>query len=440
MTHKDILKTTALLVLIFSACATTVQLRVQRPPSLNTAGIKRIAIMPFEAASPDRVYREMAQHATTVATNRIQAMNYFTLIDPSEIERLRKDNQSIENHVDALFTGRITRVNSKDSSSQGQYKNKDGETIYYTTYQRDAEIEFTYSLTRSRDGSLIGPVSKRGSDSSSSQNSGDLKSAAELLRSIVNSQLGWLGRDIAPYTAIENRTLATDKSKDKVLQAEMKNALAQVKEGNYKIALEAYLGIYERYSSFAAAENASILHETFGDTQIAANFMRQVYDETGNPRAREVLARLNKILQDQATLASEYANDRSQTERVAAFASDEIQKVLPTGARVWVYNNAAANSLADAVVDDITAAFIRKGIRVVDRQNAALIEAEQKFQMSGYVSDDDFLSIGNAAGANTIVVVGITGSGAIRRLQVRVLDIEKGVAIMQSDTGERWQL
>jgi hypothetical protein len=257
---------------------------------------------------------------------------------------------------------------------------------------------------------------------------------------VVNSQLTFLGQDIAPHTVTENRALAKDKSKDKVLQAEMKDALAQVKEGNYKAALEAYLGIYEQYKSFAAAENASILHEAFGDTQIAANFMRRVFDETGNPRALEVLARLNRILQDQATLASDYSDAGNQTERVAVFASGEIQKVLPRDARVWIYNNAMTNPMAVAVVDNITSDFIRKGIRVVDRQNIALIEAEQKLQMSGFVSDNDFVSIGNAAGANIIAVIDITGTGAIRRLQVRVLNIERGVPIMQSDTSEKWQL
>jgi len=440
MSPKNVLKTTVLLALILSSCATTIQLRVQRPPTLNTAGIKRIAIMPFETVSRDSVSREMAQYATVVATDRIQKMNYFTLVDPSEIERLRRNNQSIENYVDALFIGRIIRVDSKDGTSQGQYKNKEGEIIYYTIYERNVEIEFNYSLSRSRDGSLIGPVSRKGSNSSSSQNIGEVKSTSDLLRSVVDRQLSMLGRDIAPYTVTESRALAKDKSKDKVLQAEMKDALAQVKAGSYRTALEAYLGIYEQYSSFAAAENASILYEALGDTQLAANFMQRVFEETGNFRAREILAQLNRILQDKATVANEYTNAPGQTERVAAFASDEIQKALPKNARVWIYNNAVTDALAGAVVDNITSGFIRKGIRVVDRQNTALIEAEQKLQMSGYVSDDDFVSIGNAAGANTIVIIGIIGSGAKRRLQVQVLDIEKGVTIMQSDASEKWQL
>jgi hypothetical protein len=91
-------------------------------------------------------------------------------------------------------------------------------------------------------------------------------------------------------------------------------------------------------------------------------------------------------------------------------------------------------------VDNITSDFIKKNIVVVDRQNMKLIEAEQKLQMSGYVSDKDFVSIGNAAGANPIVVFDIIGTGASRRLQVRVLDLEKGVPLMQSDTSEKWRI
>jgi hypothetical protein len=68
------------------------------------------------------------------------------------------------------------------------------------------------------------------------------------------------------------------------------------------------------------------------------------------------------------------------------------------------------------------------------------MEAEHNIQMSGIVSDNDFISVGNAAGANTIVVIGITGTGALRRLSVRVLDIERRIPIFQSDTGEKWEI
>jgi hypothetical protein len=440
MLHKKILKTRALLMaLVFiltTGCATSIQLAVQRPPNLNTAGIKRIAIMPFEANSG--TYREMAQYATAVATNRIQELNYFTLINPSDIERFKRNNQNLESYIDAQFIGQITRINVGNETHNGSYKNKDGETINYTDYITNVEIEFNYSMVLARDSRIIGPVSKKKSKSDSNRES--FPSSSALLRSIIDDQLRYLGRDIAPYNAIETRTFAEEKSKDKVLKVEMRDALAQVKARNYRLALNAYLGIYERYGNVAAAENASILYESLGEIQTAANLMWQVFNDTGNPRVRNALDRLNRILRDQATLASDYGDTRDQTKKIADFASDEIQKVLPKNARVWIHNNAVKDSLSVAVVDNLTSNFISKKISVVDRQNTKLIEAEQKFNMSGYVSDNDFLSIGNAAGANTIVIIDITGAGSMRRLQVRVLDIEKSVPIMQSDTSEKWKI
>ena len=433
-----------LMVLIgigITGCATTVKLEVQRPPTLNTSGITRIAVMPFETTSNNNTYRELAQYAASVAASKIRELNTFTLVDSSEIERLRRSNQSIENYVDALFIGQITTVNVKDGTGETSSTNRSTgvttTTIYYT---REAELEFSYSLMRARDGSLVGPVIKKGSRSQQEDQRNYLSSGTELLRPVIDSQLRYLNQDLVPYTVTEYRSLAKDKSKDKGLQAEMKDAQAQVKAGNYRPALDAYLGIYQRYGSFAAAENASILHELFGDTRTAADLMQRAFNETGNSKAQDNLARLNRILQDQLIIASEYDGARGQTERISAFASDEIEKVLPRNAKVWIYNNSHTQVLAEAVVDNITADFIQKGIAIVDRQSMALVEAEQRFQMSGSVSDHDFVSIGNTAGANTIVVIGVTGTGAMRRLQVRVLDIERGIPIMQSDASEKWQI
>jgi len=122
-------------------------------------------------------------------------------------------------------------------------------------------------------------------------------------------------------------------------------------------------------------------------------------------------------------------------------ALGEVRRVLPAGARVWVHNNATADrGLASDVVDDMTSAFIRDSITVVERGLVDLIAIEQGIHLDGTVADSDFISIGNAAGANIIVVVNISGAGAARRLSVRVLDIALGTVRMQSDTGEAWRL
>jgi hypothetical protein len=405
---------------------------VDRLPTLNTSGIKRIAVMPFEADNPS--YRGLASYATSVAIEKISGTGHFTLVDATEVRHIQRRRQNVENYVDAMFIGRITRAVVEKDSKTSQHKDKKGNAYNSTTYYTKVEIEFSYSLKMARDGRLIGPVSRKGTASAYSTDG--YPSADELLRGALASQLAFIRQDIAPYKSTEMRTIAEDKSEDDVLKTEMKEALAHVKAQNYKLALQAYLGIYERYKSPAAGENASIIYEVLGDTESALNIMQRVYNDTGNPTTQLVIARLRKIIDDKAKLS--VSEQQDPISRVTAFASEEIQKVLHNNAVVWLYNNSSGNAMVEAVADNLTAYFIRKGIGVVDRQNTALVAAEQRLQLSGAVNDAEMVKLGNAAGAKTIVIIGIAGFGAMRRLQVRVLDIERGIPIMQSDTDERW--
>jgi len=430
----------ALVVLIFTGCGPTrIPVEVERPSTLNTTGIKRIAVMPFEADDPS--YRGLASYATSAVADKVRETNRFTLVDAAEIQRLQSSNQSVENYVDAMFIGRITRANVEQDSKTSSWTDKKGNSYSSTTYYTKTEVEFSYSLKMARDGRLIGPISRRGIASAS--NSGGYPPADGLLRQALTSQIALIRQDIAPYKSMEIREFAEDKTGVDAIKIEMKQAMENVKAQNYKLALQAYLGIYERYKSTAAAENASILYEALGDMEAALKIMQKVYDDTGNPKAQLIIARLSKNLADKAKIAAneqEEAQSQNPVDRVTAFASEEIQKVLPNKSVVWLYNNSPGNTMVEAVVDNLTSGFIKKGISLVDRQNAALIAAEQKLQVSGAVSDAEMVRLGNAAGAKTIVIIGITGSGAMRRLQVRVLDIERSIPIMQSDTDERWQL
>ena len=151
------------------------------------------------------------------------------------------------------------------------------------------------------------------------------------------------------------------------------------------------------------------------------------------------------------TQATQSAQNK-KLNNVITYAVSEIEKVLPANATVWInkgkesagYNVNALGvatstaGAADTAVDDITSAFIQKKIRLVDRQNAALIQAEQKFQTGGNVSEQEVLSIGKAAGANTLITVSVVPQGRDQRLQIRVMDIEKGVPLMQSNSGKEW--
>jgi len=149
------------------------------------------------------------------------------------------------------------------------------------------------------------------------------------------------------------------------------------------------------------------------------------------------------MLAGAAVTGATQSSQNKKLNSVIQHAISEIEKVLPDNATVLIqkgtesvgYNRNALGvvtstaGVADTAVDDITAAFIQKGIRIVDRQNTG-----------GNVSDQEILSIGKAAGANTLVTVSVVPQGNNQRLQIRVMDIEKGVPLMQSGSGEEWKL
>jgi len=427
--------------LILVACATQIPLVVQRTPNLDTSGIRSITIMPFES-SGGRHYRDAAQHATNVATSKIQATGHFKLVDPSTVANAESKGESIESYVDAVFKGEITRVAEESGPQTLRIRDLKGNMVTITTYVRVVEVEYRYSLARARDGALIGPLVRKGTYRASANSPGELMSENECMRRAIDNGMAKLDQDVAPYSIRVTRTLESDPSKDKALKQKMDEAQAHVKAQSYVAARDAYVAIWESSKSIAAAINAAILIEALGETQEAANFMQTVLTATGSPKARDALARLNKELGEQAGLEQmAESRSQSQSEKAVEHAVGELKKVIPESAKLWILNNSRTDQdMLNDVIDNMISALVSGGVIVVDRQMIETILREQEFQMSGDVSDDDIVRIGNLAGANTIAVVNIAGTGGARRLQLKVLDVTTGTIKLQSSTGTEWNL
>jgi hypothetical protein len=431
----------AALAVVFAGCATTITFRVQRPPTLNTLGIQRLAVMPFTAANNSPLYRQAAAWLTNESLTRIQGTNHFTLINASEIERARAVRGNIEDLADALFGGQVVSISVQDGSQQGSYKNKNGDTVYYITYTRDVKLSYNYNLTRTRDGSMIGPVNKTVSTSSSSQDDPSALSSAEsMIQRIIQSNMAGLGRDVAPYMATESRSLMKETSKDKIIKQRAKDADALVKAGSYKSAQNAFLGIYQDTGSFAAAYNTALLIEVQGDREGAAAFLQEVYNVTGNPKAMTEISRLQRAMAD-AGLLEAYRENQTQRDRVIALMVRTLPSMMPKEPRIALINNSQnEKTLVEAVINGMIDGFISKNITVVDRNNQALMEMERNYQYSGNVSDEEMVSLGHEAGVNAFVLVSVIGSGGSRRLSVRMLDVERNTILYQSPQTDEMNL
>lgn len=98
---------------------------------------------------------------------------------------------------------------------------------------------------------------------------------------------------------------------------------------------------------------------------------------------------------------------------------------LPKDSRIAVLSISADNQDDSAfVIEELEFIFVNNGsLRIVDRKNLSQIRAEQKFQISGDVSDESAVSIGNMLGASIVITGSITGSRNNQRLTIKALDV-----------------
>jgi len=298
------------LALILISCATTAAVQTERPPVWNTLGIKRIAIMPFATTYNTTLQRHAAGLLTKTSRSRIQAIKRFSLIDSAEISRVRAAKGNVENYADALFSGQVISAASQDSRDWNSRRDKDGNIVRYTTYKRDVQLSFNFTLTRTSDLQVLGTETMNFSNSYSSEDPRSLKSEEAAMQEMIQKSMAGIARYLAPYPVTEQLKFERVSIKDKAIKKRVKNAYSLVKKGNYKSAEEAFLGIYRETGIFEAAYNAGLLIELQGNLKEAAMFMRSLHNKTGNQKAALSLARLEKEIEN-AVLLDAYAGNRA---------------------------------------------------------------------------------------------------------------------------------
>jgi hypothetical protein len=91
--------------------------------------------------------------------------------------------------------------------------------------------------------------------------------------------------------------------------------------------------------------------------------------------------------------------------------------------------NCATNETETAlyVMEEIEYQLVNSGqFTLVDRKKLDEIRAEQDFQLSGEVDDNDAVSIGHMTGAKIVITGSISSAGNAKNLRVKALDVETG--------------
>jgi len=116
--------------------------------------------------------------------------------------------------------------------------------------------------------------------------------------------------------------------------------------------------------------------------------------------------------------------------RASVFFIDELRP----GSTVAVINISSNNpDLAAFAIDELEYRLVMaKKFTIVDRKTLDTIRSEQKFQISGEVSDQSAVSIGYLLGANIVITGSITGTGSAQRLTLKALDVKTAQIITMS--------
>jgi len=110
------------------------------------------------------------------------------------------------------------------------------------------------------------------------------------------------------------------------------------------------------------------------------------------------------------------------------YASDAITVDLPKGSKIALLNiESSDKKTSEQVIDELEYIFISsKNFTMVNRRTLDAIIAEQNFQVSGKVADNEAVSIGKMTGANIVITGAVSDSGSFRRLTLRALDVQTG--------------
>jgi hypothetical protein len=423
---------TLVITAFFVSCASSIPITVDHPPLMDTNGIERLVIKPFEG-SGDR--QQVAEALTFIFRDKINGTGAFKVVEYAGYS----PNAGM---VDAVLTGAVTGYTVKDGSHQVKriQRTSDGESVEVqaTIYDREVDLNFTYRIINDRDGTVVRngerTISHRASDSKESR--GDLQSGLALARRAAESALQNFSREVAPWTSTERLKLEKETSKDRAVKARTKEADAMLKAGNVKAAQETYAQIYAETGSLPAGYNAAILAQPLSGLDAAILLMSNLVNATGYTKARVELARLEGFRGENTAAA---ANQTGTSARDLAIrnAANGLIAALPSDSRVSLLNiSSVETGMVDVVIREITDSLIATGkITVLDRQNLEVINAEKQYQASGEVSDDAYVSIGKMLGVETIVTFSITGSGSQRKLTVRSMSVETG-RVLYSDSTE----
>ena len=173
-----ILGTLIMVATFFVSCSTSLPITVNHPPLMNTDGIERMVVLPFEGSGNRG---QIASTLTNMFREKISGTGTFKLVEPVTY----RPNADL---ADAIFTGTVTNYTVEEG--ERTITRRVGQTqVLVPVYDRKVSLEFTYRIVRDRDGTIIGERKISGTRTDTQEDPARLQAGEAIAKDIAEGEL-----------------------------------------------------------------------------------------------------------------------------------------------------------------------------------------------------------------------------------------------------------
>ena len=136
-------------------------------------------------------------------------------------------------------------------------------------------------------------------------------------------------------------------------------------------------------------------------------------------------------------VASRYSGFETRLTDASSKASESMAVRLPLNTSIAVLSVIYSDiNISDYIIGELEYNFVNsEKFTIVERKQLDQIRKEQDFQMSGFVSDNSAVSIGNMLGANIVITGELTGSGSNQQLTLKAIEVQTGQIVSMAREG-----
>jgi hypothetical protein len=117
-------------------------------------------------------------------------------------------------------------------------------------------------------------------------------------------------------------------------------------------------------------------------------------------------------------------------EKAISNSFNTLNSLIPNDSKVAIVDISPSDSNTVFIQEELMVLFVNsRKFNVVDRQTLDSIRQEQRFQMTGEVSDETAISVGHFLGADVVIVGTVSGTGTQKRLRLRALNVKTAQVI-----------